>query len=149
MTWFPCCRIVQPVNGPALRLRGLAGSLLLWWPDAVLNGGADYSVDFSPLLCDGDRIVQAVFSIGTATMAWQSIFGSIATAWLSWSTTGQQRVSVTALTANGDTLQATIFVNVGIVPSPLSAPAPEYAPNALFIGAVYFPDALSAPLIAG
>ncbi|CAI9119532.1 hypothetical protein [Brytella acorum] len=150
MTWTPCCqRTVSVIVPAAFRLRGLNAPMLLRWPSAAIGASADYSVDFRDLLCDGERIVRAEISVGDAgSLAWESIFGSCVTGWITWSSVGCQQVSVTAVTSEGVALTCSVGITIAgtslITPTP-----PEYAPNAYVIGDVIVPDADGNPLILG
>jgi len=129
MTWSPCCRIVQPVNGPALRLRGLAGLVSPSWPASNIGAGADYSVDFSPLLCGGEYVTQCSFgTTGNATQAWTSTFGNVVTAWLTWTTSGLITVPVAVETSLGNVFQVDVTICLS-AEAALIAPTPPVAPG--------------------
>ncbi|EHH68367.1 hypothetical protein GMO_11370 [Gluconobacter morbifer G707] len=69
-------------------------------------------MDFAPLLGCGERIVEVAFSTDGGAIAWASIFGTLATAWIAWLSPGQQSAEVTALTSSGATLTGTVTVTV-------------------------------------
>lgn len=124
MTWRPSARIVRPGGCATANLRGMALQPLLAWPDSNINGGADYSVDFSALLAPGEIIQSFSFDAGSmAERAWLSSFGTIVTAFLTWTASGQNAVNVCVLSDRGNSYQVavSIFVNataslIGAVP---------------------------------
>ena len=148
MTWAPCQRIVRADVPPSFRVRGISAPLLLCWPNAALGSGADYSVDFGPMLCCDDRIVRVGASTTGGTIAWTSVFGTLATLWVQWTTSGPQTVQFSALTANGAPLDVTVSIMVGAA-SLLTAPVPDDAPNAFLLGTAFLPDAAGNSLILG
>ncbi|AAW62159.1 phage fiber-tail adaptor protein [Gluconobacter oxydans] len=149
MTWAPCRRIVRADVPPAFRVRGINAPLLLCWPNAALNSAADYSLDFAGMLCCGDRIVEAVFEASGNQIAWSSIFGTFATAWIVWLTSGPQTVTVTARTSDGQVFTVSVSVTVQSTASLIAPDLPLLPPNAITLGGVIFPDASGAPLVTG
>lgn len=141
MTWTPCQRIVRADVPPAFRIRGIDPCRVLCWPNATLGSGADYSVDFSHLLGCGGRIVRSGFSTSGGTIAADTISGNIVTAWIAWQSSGSQTVTVSVLTAAGDSLTVQVSVLVAPFMALLPAVLPEAPPNALAYGDVFFPDA--------
>lgn len=134
MTWTPCQRIVRADIPPSLRLRGISSDVMLCWPNAALNGAADYSVDFSGQICCDDEIREAAFSVQGGTPAWVSVFGGkLATAWISWTASGPQSVEVTALTASGATLTVRVAIVVLTDAALLPADAQIQPPNTLLL----------------
>lgn len=114
MTFCPGARVVCAKIPRAIVVRGLNSISSIAWPNANINGGADYSVDFSPALQDGEYIVGTpVFSTSsTATQSWVSIFGNIATAWLTWTASGNLDVAVGVVTSLGNTYQVDVDIYV-------------------------------------
>ncbi|GFE96592.1 hypothetical protein [Gluconobacter sp. Gdi] len=149
MTWTPCQRIVRADIPPSLRLRGISSDVMLCWPNAALNGAADYSVDFSGLMSCGGKIVETVFAVDGAEIAWSSIFGGVVTAWIKWLSPGLQSVLVTVRTAAGENLTVSVSLNVQTAASLIVPALPAFAPNVLALGGVCFPDASGAPLVTG
>ncbi|MFT8346618.1 hypothetical protein [Gluconobacter oxydans] len=149
MIWAPCRRIVRADVPPAFRVRGINAPLLLCWPPTALNSAADYSLDFSGLLCGGDRIVEVVFEASGNQIAWSSIFGTFATAWIVWLTSGLQTVTVTARTSDGQIFTVSVTVIVQSAASLIAPRLPLLPPNAITLGGVSFPDASGAPLVTG
>ncbi|MFT8957273.1 MAG: hypothetical protein ABF917_06245 [Gluconobacter oxydans] len=145
----PCRRIVRADVPPAFRVRGINAPLLLCWPPAALNSAADYSIDFAGLLCCGDRIVEAVFAASGNQIAWSSIFGTFATAWIIWLTSGAQTVTVTARTSDGQVFTVSVTVTVQSMASLIAPRLPLLPPNTITLGGVSFPDASGAPLVTG
>lgn len=130
MAFCPGARIVCAKIPRAITVRGLNSISSIAWPNSNINGGADYSVDFSPALQDGEYIVgDPVFSTeNTATQSWVSTFGNIATAWLTWTASGNLDVSVGVLTSLGNTFQVDVDIYVSdeealIAPVPPESPA--------------------------
>ncbi len=149
MIWAPCQRIVRADVPPALRIRGFDARTVIYWPDAALNSAADYSIDFSALICPDDRIVAVEFATAGGQIAWSSIFGPVATAWIMWISPGLQTVTVTVRTTGGQVMTLSISVTVRDTAS-LMSPAPQpYAPNAFLLGSAIVPDASGNPLIFG
>ncbi|MFT8978748.1 hypothetical protein [Gluconobacter oxydans] len=149
MIWAPCRRIVRADVPPAFRVRGINAPLLLCWPSAALNSAADYSIDFAGLLCCGDRIVEVVFEASGNQIAWSSIFGTFATAWIVWLTSGAQTVTVTVRTSDGQVFTVSVTVIVQSTTSLIAPRLPLLPPNAITLGGVSFPDASGAPLVTG
>ncbi|WP_336764145.1 hypothetical protein [Asaia sp. VD9] len=130
MTWRPSARIVRPGGCATANLRGMALQPLLAWPDSNLNGGADYSVDFSGLLAPGETIQAFAFDTGgVGTQAWSYLSGTTATAWLSWAQAGSIAVNVCALSSSGATYQVAVSISVSATPA-LIAASPPTAPGA-------------------
>lgn len=151
MMWTPTQRALSSALPPLSRLRGVCPCELMAWPDAALLSGNDYSVDFSDQIADGDRIVRVAAtprSPGTL-VAWVSIFGTKATAWVQWSSSGPQSIAFDALTASGATLNASGYVAVGCSDTGLAPDIPQFAPNAFRTGDVIMPDSNGNPLIFG
>jgi len=129
MTWRPSARIVRPGGCATAQLRGMALQPLLAWPDSNLNGGADYSVDFSGLLDPGETIEAFAFDTGGAgSQAWTYLSGTIVTAWLSWSQSGSVPVSVCALGSSGTSYQVVVTISISATPA-LIAASPPPAPG--------------------
>ncbi|WP_336985138.1 hypothetical protein [Asaia sp. HN128] len=130
MTWRPSARIVRPGGCATAQLRGMALQPLLAWPDSNINGGADYSVDFSGLLTSGETIQAFAFDTGgVGTQAWTYLSGTTATAWLSWEQAGTISVAVCALGSSGATYQIGVSITVSATPA-LIAASPPPAPGA-------------------
>jgi len=96
----------------------------LVWPSSDLKSGGDYSIDFEHLLAPGEFVTAFRFEAGGADLAWTNLFGNIATAWMRWNVSGRQRVTVCALTSEGNTRQ----VEVSITISPREALYPAILP---------------------
>lgn len=118
MTWRPTARIVRPGSCAAAQLRGLALQPLLAWPGSNLNGGADYSVDFSRLLGCGEAVESFDFDPGTAgPISWVSSYGSCVTAHITWTQAGALTVNVGVLSNMGNTYQVAVSINVSATPA--------------------------------
>ncbi|GBR07267.1 hypothetical protein HW511_11985 [Asaia siamensis] len=128
MTWRPSANILRPLTGANVSACPSVRSALVW-PPSALNGGGDYSIDFDGILAPGEYIVSFVFDAGNAAdQAWTSLFGTIATVWLRWKTSGMSVVTVCALTSHGNThqVEANIMVSPRASLFPVSLPtAPE------------------------
>ncbi|GBR03084.1 phage fiber-tail adaptor protein [Gluconobacter cerinus] len=134
MTWPPCQRVVRADVPPSFQVRGINAPLFLSWPNAALNGSADYSVDFSAVLCCGETLADVAFSVSGGTLGWSgkpTFTAGIATAWITWVTAGAQTVEVTALTSTGRTVSVTANITVLPVPALLSGKPQAIAPNIL------------------
>ncbi|NVN02237.1 MULTISPECIES: hypothetical protein [Asaia] len=130
MTWRPSARIVRPGGCATAQLRGMALQPLLAWPDSNLNGGADYSVDFSGVLAPGETITAFAFDAGSGgTQAWTYLSGETVTAWLSWAQAGSTAVNVCVLGSSGATYQVTVSISISATPALISA-SPPTAPGA-------------------
>lgn len=129
MTWRPSARIVRPGGCATAQLRGMALQPLLAWPDSNINGGADYSVDFSGLLSPGETIKALAFDTdGAGTQAWTSLTDTICTAWISWTQAGTLAVTVCALGSSGASYQVVVAITVSASPSLVPA-SPPTAPG--------------------
>ncbi|MDR6182067.1 hypothetical protein [Asaia bogorensis] len=135
MTWRPSARIVRPGGCASAQLRGMALQPLLAWPDSNINGGADYSVDFSGLLGCGEAILSYDFDPGAAgSVAWLSSYGSCVTAYITWLAAGALSVNVAVLSTLGNTYQVTVGVTVSAIPALIpSNPQPAPGPIAPFV----------------
>lgn len=149
MTWTPESRILNSALPPSTRLRGVCPCELMAWSDALLSSGHDYSLDFSDQIPEGDRIVEVLATATGGSVAWNSIFGTKATAWVQWSQAGMQSISFDIVLASGATLSASGWVSVGCRTTGLPPTAPEYAPNDCVFWGVILPDANGNPLIFG
>lgn len=149
MTWSPCQRIVRADVPPSFQVRGINAPLFLSWPNAALNGSADYSVDFGALICCDDRIVEVEFATTGGQIAWTSIFGALATAWIAWLAPGPQDVIATIRTTRGQVLTVSVSIAVQQTASLISPGLPPYAPNAFRLCSAIVPDASGKPLIFG
>ncbi|MBS1103512.1 hypothetical protein JK202_10875 [Gluconobacter sp. Dm-62] len=149
MTWVPCQRVVRADIPLAFRIRGIEASAVICWPDTTLNGSSDYSIDFGALLCCGDRIVEVEFITGGGQIAWSSVFGTLATAWIVWFAPGPQTVVATVRTSSGQVLTVSVGIAVQPIPSLIPPELPPYAPNAFLLGPAIVPDAYGNPLIFG
>lgn len=149
MTWPPCQRIVRADVPPSFQVRGINAPLFLSWPNAALNGSADYSVDFGALICCDDRIVEVEFATAGGQIAWTSIFGALATAWIAWLAPGPQTVLSTVRTSSGQVLTVSVSIAVQQAASLIAPTIPALPPNAITLGGVSFPDASGAPLVTG
>lgn len=151
MRWAPCQRIVPAGVPPALRLRGLSPCVSISWPDAYLNSGADFSVDFSRLLCCSGRITQAAVQLDGGSVAWVSIYGNLVTFWAVWSVSGMQSITVTAQSDMGETISICAAIRVLSLTALLPPIEPDYAPNAFLLSnSVYVQDATGTqPLVMG
>ncbi|MFC0509737.1 hypothetical protein [Asaia spathodeae] len=126
MTWRPSARIVRPGGCASAQLRGMALQPLLAWPDSNLNGGADYSVDFSELLAPDETIQAFAFdSGGFGTQAWTYLYGTICTAWFSWVQAGAASVNVCVLGSSGATYQVPVSVSIDATPALVAAMPPS------------------------
>ncbi|CDG39653.1 MULTISPECIES: hypothetical protein [Asaia] len=130
MTWRPSARIVRPGGCATANLRGMALQPLLAWPDSNINGGADYSVDFSGVLGCGEAVLSYDFDPGAAgSVAWLSSYGSCVTAYITWLAGGALSVDVAVLSTLGNTYQVTVSISVSAVPALIpSAPQPSPGP---------------------
>ena len=135
MTWRPSARIVRPGGCATANLRGMALQPTLAWPDSNINGGADYSVDFSGLLGCGEAVLSFEFDPGASgAIAWVSSYGSIVTAYITWVSSGALSVSVAALSTFGNTYQVEIPISVSSTPALIpSTPQPGPGPIAPFV----------------
>ncbi|MCP1274825.1 hypothetical protein NKW43_14225 [Gluconobacter albidus] len=149
MTWTPCQRITRADVPPAFRIRGLAGSTVICWPDAAAGSGADYSIDFSCLLGCSDRIVAVEAVCSGGVIAWTSMFGVMASVWVQWLCPGPQTATISVRTAEGAVFTATASIMVSCGPQLITCDAPAYAPNAFLLGSAIVPDAFGNPLIFG
>ncbi|WP_336945663.1 hypothetical protein [Asaia sp. HN010] len=122
MTWRPSANILRPSSGARGGACPTAGCPLVW-PPSTLNGGGDYSVDFDGLLAPGEYIVSFQFDAGDAAdQAWSSLFGTIATAWLRWKSSGLRSVTVCVLTSHGNSQQ--VEANITVSPRTALFPVP-------------------------
>jgi len=112
MTWRPSARIVRPGGCATANLRGMALQPLLAWPDSNINGGADYSVDFSRILDCHETIEAFEFGVTGGTVAWTWLFGTIATAYITWTSSGPLTVNVSVASSDGNTYQAAVQIFV-------------------------------------
>lgn len=149
MTWQPSQRILSSALPPSSRLRGVCPCEVMNWPDALLLSGNDYSADFSDQLAAGDRLVEVVATTSGGTVAWVSIFGTKATAWVQWTGSDVQPIVFEARTAQGASLVSTGYTFVGCYTTNNPPKIPAYAPNAFVTGNVIMPDANGNPLIFG
>jgi len=134
MTWTPCQRIVRADVPPAFRIRGIDPCRVLCWPNAALGSGADYSVDFSAVLCCEDLIREAAFLTTGGTVSWVSVFsGTLATVWITWTVPGAQSIEVTILTASGATITLDISILVRTEGALLNGDPPACPPNTLIL----------------
>ncbi|GAN91477.1 hypothetical protein Gbfr_040_003 [Gluconobacter frateurii M-2] len=134
MTWPPCRRIVRADVPPSFQVRGINAPLFLSWPNAALNGSADYSVDFSGVLCCGDKIQEAAVSAPGGSVVWVTVFaGTLATAWITWTSTGLQSVEVTILTTSGATITVDVSIVVRSESALINGDHAGYPPNALIL----------------
>ena len=125
MTFCPSNRIVNACPASAIRARGLINVAPITWPSGNINGGADYSVDFSDVLSGGEYIVSADFSVAdTANKAWVSTFGNTVTAWLTWTGSGYLTVPVGVLTNLGVTYQVDVAIYIADEASIIAPIAP-------------------------
>ncbi|GAB6854156.1 hypothetical protein [Asaia astilbis] len=129
MSWRPSARIVRPGGCATAQLRGMAMHPLLAWPDSNINGGADYSVDFSGLLGPGESVKAFAFDAGSAaTLHWTYLSGTTVTAWFRWVQSGATAVTVCVLGSSGATYQAVVSIVVSATPA-LIAASPPSAPG--------------------
>ena len=149
MIWSPQCRVLSSDLPPSSRLRGVCPCEVMAWPDALLDSGQDYSLDFAGQIPEGDRMVEVLATATGGAVAWNSIYGTKATAWIKWNTGGMQSISFDAVLASGSILYATGYVSVGCRPAGITPTPPEYAPNACVFWGAILPDANGNPLISG
>lgn len=131
MTFCPGARVVCAKIPRAITVRGLNSIASIAWPNSNINGGADYSVDFSPALQDGEYIVgDPAFSTSSlATQAWVSTFGNIATAWLTWTASGNLDIAVGVVTNLGNTYQVDVDIYISDEAA-ITTPVPPSSPDA-------------------
>ena len=150
MPWRSCRhRTVSLLPPRDFQVRGLTAPPFLIWPSCSLNESADYNIDFGAILRCDDRIVEVAFATSGGTIAWSSMFGTLATAWISWTVAGSQTVDVTVRTSGGQILTASINIAVQGAVSLISFTEPDLPPNAITLGGVPFPDASGSPLVTG
>lgn len=126
MSWRPSARIVRPGGCATAQLRGMALQPMLVWPDSNINGGADYSVDFSALLSPGESVQALAFDAGSAgSQSWTYLSGTTVTAWIKWVQSGAIPVTVCALGSSGATYQAVVSITVSSTPSLVDASPPS------------------------
>ncbi|GBQ14707.1 hypothetical protein [Swaminathania salitolerans] len=131
MTWRPSANILRPRSGAADPASCPGGGRTgLAWPSSALGGGGDYSVDFDGLLAPGEYVTAFAFSAGdVADQGWTSLFGTIATAWLRWTSAGTHSIAVCALTDRGNSYQIEAGITVSsrsaLFPVPLPAAPPS------------------------
>lgn len=109
-------------------------------PTASLNSGADYTLDFSGELDDGERIVSVEFSFSGVTIAYQTFIGQTATAWLLFTSSGYQTGVCSIKTSLGNVLSSGIIIMVSSASDLISPSVPTYPPNCLFWGDVFAYD---------
>ena len=137
-------RTVLARSGPAI-----CGSLFLnscncggkgVLPSAPLNSGADYTLDFSGEMDDGERIVSVQFSFPGGTVSYQTFVGQSATAWLLFTAPGYQTGVCTVKTSLGNILSSGFIVMVSSTADLIQPSVPSYPPNCLFWGNVFAYD---------
>lgn len=108
-------------------------------PSAPLNSGADYTIDFSGDLDDGERIVNAKFTFSGATIGYQTFLSQSATVWLLFTQAGYQTGVCTIQTTLGNILSSGIVVMVSSSADLIQPTVPDYPPNCLVWGGVVAP----------
>lgn len=116
-------------------------------PTAPLNSGADYTIDFSGDLDDGERIVDAQFTFSGATIGYQTFLTQSATVWLLFTQAGYQTGICTIKTTLGNILSSGIVVMVSSTADLIQPTVPTYPPNCLFWGDVFAYDASGSFII--
>lgn len=147
--WQPCKRIAVYSALPTLRIRGMDSIIAPQWPDAYQNSSADYTIDFNEVVCADDWIVAADFATTAGNVAWVSISGTLASAWIEWTSSGLQSATATIQTASGAILSATASLSVVGTLSLIQPDLPAFSPNALVCGDAYMADANGNILLAG
>lgn len=133
--WAPCAlRIVQPVRQDAFRMRGVQQDVTIWWPDALLNGGAEYGVDFSSALCCEDILTAVSFEVPGGALGWSgqpTFTQTAAVAFITWTQPGEKTVRVSARTSRGASLTVSVHIRVADAETLLPTRPPDAAPNVL------------------
>ncbi|RUT27334.1 hypothetical protein C0V97_01170 [Asaia sp. W19] len=128
MIWRPSERIVRPFMLANPNLRSVLQAQLVW-PDSNLNGGADYSVDFSEILGPNEAVLSFDFDPGSfGSIAWVSSYGSCVTAYIRWLVAGSITVNVGVLSSLGNTYQIAVSITVSSIPA-LIPPIPQPGPG--------------------
>lgn len=147
--WRPSRRIVRIAAASCGSVSSINPPTLLRWPSCALNSSADYSIDFGPLLEEGDRIVVVAFETVAGSVAWSSVFGTLATAWISWKVIGTRVVTASVQTANGQILTANVSITITLPQSLIAPVNPVYAPNAAQAWGAFVTDSAGEILLLG
>lgn len=132
--WTPCTRTVDAATPNLVRIRGMEKAADIYWPDAFLNAGADYAIDFSNVLCCDETIVSSAFNVTGGNLGWggnPTFSLKKAVAWIAWNVPGKQSVEVSIITNKGNNLSFQIFIMVNSSTTLLNQNLPNIPPNTL------------------